>query len=152
MGSVVKFATPRTAGFPVLHCLLEFAQIHVHWVDDAIYVTWKQSKGSLGGNAEGAARCFLPGKRSWWVSKPPPRPPSLPPTLPPSLLPSIHICSLELKFRGNFCQGMCFNVFIWSDKNKKTESHIWMTVSLTLLINFQWEQFWQLCNMGDHFV
>ena len=25
-----------TPGFPVLHCLLEFAQTHVHWVDDAI--------------------------------------------------------------------------------------------------------------------
>ena len=25
-----------TPGFPVLHCPLEFAQIHVHWVDDAI--------------------------------------------------------------------------------------------------------------------
>ena len=25
-----------TAGFPVLHHLLEFAQIHVHWVGDAI--------------------------------------------------------------------------------------------------------------------
>ena len=24
-----------TPGFPVLHCLLEFAQIHVHWVSDA---------------------------------------------------------------------------------------------------------------------
>ena len=24
------------AGFPVLHCLPEFAQIHVHWVGDAI--------------------------------------------------------------------------------------------------------------------
>ena len=23
-------------GFPVLHCLLEFAQIHVHWIGDAI--------------------------------------------------------------------------------------------------------------------
>ena len=23
-------------GFPVLHCLLEFAQTHVHWVSDAI--------------------------------------------------------------------------------------------------------------------
>ena len=23
-------------GFPVLHCLTEFAQTHVHWVDDAI--------------------------------------------------------------------------------------------------------------------
>ena len=26
----------NTPGFPVLHYLLEFAQIHVHWVDDAI--------------------------------------------------------------------------------------------------------------------
>ena len=25
-----------TSGFPVLHFLLEFAQTHVHWVDDAI--------------------------------------------------------------------------------------------------------------------
>ena len=25
-----------TPGFPVLHCLLEFAHIRVHWVDDAI--------------------------------------------------------------------------------------------------------------------
>ena len=25
-----------TPGFPVLYCLLEFAQIHVHWVNDAI--------------------------------------------------------------------------------------------------------------------
>ena len=25
-----------TPGFPVLHCLPEFAQTHVHWVDDAI--------------------------------------------------------------------------------------------------------------------
>ena len=25
-----------TPGFPVLHCLLEFAQIHVHWSDDVI--------------------------------------------------------------------------------------------------------------------
>ena len=25
-----------TLGFPVLHCLLEFAQTHVHWVSDAI--------------------------------------------------------------------------------------------------------------------
>ena len=24
-------------GFPVLHCLLEFAQIHVHWVTDAVW-------------------------------------------------------------------------------------------------------------------
>ena len=26
----------RTPGFPALHCLQEFAQIHVHWVRDAI--------------------------------------------------------------------------------------------------------------------
>ena len=26
----------RTPGFPVLHCLPEFAQTHVHWVGDAI--------------------------------------------------------------------------------------------------------------------
>ena len=25
-----------TPGFPILHCLLEFAQTHVHWVGDAI--------------------------------------------------------------------------------------------------------------------
>ena len=25
-----------TAGFPVIHYLQEFAQIHVHWVGDAI--------------------------------------------------------------------------------------------------------------------
>ena len=25
-----------TPGFPVLHCLMEFAQIHVHWVKDTI--------------------------------------------------------------------------------------------------------------------
>ena len=24
------------SGFPILHCLLEFAQVHVHWVSDAI--------------------------------------------------------------------------------------------------------------------
>ena len=26
-------------GFPVLHYLLEFAQIHVHWANDSIYLT-----------------------------------------------------------------------------------------------------------------
>ena len=26
-------------GFPVLHCLLEFAQIHIHWVSDAIQLS-----------------------------------------------------------------------------------------------------------------
>ena len=36
---VQLFATPMdcsTPGFPVLHYFLEFAQTHVHWVDDAI--------------------------------------------------------------------------------------------------------------------
>ena len=28
-----------TPGFPVLHCLLEFAQINVHWVSDAIQLS-----------------------------------------------------------------------------------------------------------------
>ena len=26
-----------TPGFPVLHCLPELAQTHVHWLDDAIH-------------------------------------------------------------------------------------------------------------------
>ena len=37
--SCVTFCDPMncsTPGFPVLHHLLEFAQIHVHWVSDAI--------------------------------------------------------------------------------------------------------------------
>ena len=29
----------HTPGFPVLHCLLELAQTHVHWVDDAIQLS-----------------------------------------------------------------------------------------------------------------
>ena len=29
-----------TAGFPVLHRLLEFAQTHVHWLRDAIQPSW----------------------------------------------------------------------------------------------------------------
>ena len=32
------FATPWTPGSSVLQCLLEFVQIHVHWVGDAIYL------------------------------------------------------------------------------------------------------------------
>ena len=33
----VWFCNPMdTPGFPVLHYLLEFSQVHVHWVDDAI--------------------------------------------------------------------------------------------------------------------
>ena len=36
LSHVRLFVTPWTAGFPVLHCLPEFAQTHVHWVDDAI--------------------------------------------------------------------------------------------------------------------
>ena len=36
-----------TKGFPILHCLLEFAQIHVHWVDDAIQPSHPLSSPSL---------------------------------------------------------------------------------------------------------
>ena len=38
LSHVQFFATPKnqsTPDFPVLHCLLEFAWIHVHWVSDA---------------------------------------------------------------------------------------------------------------------
>ena len=35
--------TASTPGFPVLHYLLEFAQIHVHWVSDAIQPLHPQS-------------------------------------------------------------------------------------------------------------
>ena len=31
-----------TPGFPVLHCLLEFAQVHIHWVSDAIQPSRRQ--------------------------------------------------------------------------------------------------------------
>ena len=36
-----------TTGFPILHCLLEFVQIHVHWVDDAIQPSHPLSSPSL---------------------------------------------------------------------------------------------------------
>ena len=36
-----------TPGFPVLHCLLEFAQTHVHWVSDAIQPSHPLSTPSL---------------------------------------------------------------------------------------------------------
>ena len=36
LSHVWLFVTPWTAACRVLHCLLEFAQIHVHWVDDTI--------------------------------------------------------------------------------------------------------------------
>ena len=39
LSHVKLFVTPWTVsmlGFPVLHCLPEFGQIHVHWVGDAI--------------------------------------------------------------------------------------------------------------------
>ena len=36
LSPIQLFATPRIPGFPVLHCLPEFAQIHVHWVSYAI--------------------------------------------------------------------------------------------------------------------
>ena len=32
-----RYFHPSTSGFPVLHCLTEFAQIHVHWVCDATH-------------------------------------------------------------------------------------------------------------------
>ena len=34
------------SGFPVLHCLLEFAQIHFHWVSDAIQPSYLLSPAS----------------------------------------------------------------------------------------------------------
>ena len=40
------FATPctcSTPGFPVLHCLLEFAETNVHWVSDAIQPSYSLS-------------------------------------------------------------------------------------------------------------
>ena len=33
---IIYFMDFNTPGFPVLHCLLEFAQTHVHWVSEAI--------------------------------------------------------------------------------------------------------------------
>ena len=36
-----------TPGFPVLHCLLEFAQTHVHWVDNSIQPSHPLSPASL---------------------------------------------------------------------------------------------------------
>ena len=36
LSPIQLFATPWIPGFPVLHCLPEFAQIHVHWVSYAI--------------------------------------------------------------------------------------------------------------------
>ena len=35
-----------TPGFPVLHCLPEFAQTHVHWVGDAIQPSYPLSSSS----------------------------------------------------------------------------------------------------------
>ena len=45
------FATPwdcSPPGFPVLHHLLEFAQTHIHWVDDAIHTRPKAGKEKRG--------------------------------------------------------------------------------------------------------
>ena len=47
LSHVRLFATPWTAGFPVLHYLLEDAQTHVHWVDDAIQPLHPLSSPSL---------------------------------------------------------------------------------------------------------
>ena len=44
------FVTPctcSTPGFPVLHCLLEFAETNVHWVSDAIQPSYSLSPPSL---------------------------------------------------------------------------------------------------------
>ena len=40
LSCVWVFAAPWACipGFAVLHCLPEFAQIHVHWVSDAVYL------------------------------------------------------------------------------------------------------------------
>ena len=40
-------ASSHTPGFPVLYCLLEFAQTHVHWVGDAIQPSHPLSSPSL---------------------------------------------------------------------------------------------------------
>ena len=43
LSHVQLFVTPvdcNTPGFPVLHYLPEFAQTHVHWVDDAIWPSY----------------------------------------------------------------------------------------------------------------
>ena len=39
----MNYSTP---GFPVLHCLQEFTQTHVHWVDDAIQLSHPLSSPS----------------------------------------------------------------------------------------------------------
>ena len=36
-----------TPGFPVIHCLPEFAQTHVHWVSNAIQLSYPLSSPSL---------------------------------------------------------------------------------------------------------
>ena len=46
LSHVRLFASPWTAGFPVLHCLPEFAQIHFHWADDAIQLSHPQASPS----------------------------------------------------------------------------------------------------------
>ena len=64
-----------TPGFPVLHCLLEFAQTHVHWVFDATWPSHPLSPTSLedqlfawGGQSTGvsALASFLPKKSQGW--------------------------------------------------------------------------------------
>ena len=51
----MKYSMPNS---PVLHYLLEFAQIHVHWVSDAIY-PW-------GGQSIGASATVLPVNIQGW--------------------------------------------------------------------------------------
>ena len=55
-----------TPGFPVLHCLLGFAQTHVHWVSDAIPPSHPLSHTSPAGlnlsQHQGLLQCLLYGK------------------------------------------------------------------------------------------
>ena len=51
-----------TLGFPVLHCLLEFAQTHVHWIGDAIQPSHPLSPSSPVLNLSQRQRLFQ------WIS------------------------------------------------------------------------------------
>ena len=51
-----------TPGFSVLHCLLDFAQTHVHWVSDAIFSSCLQSFPASGSSP--MSRLFASGDQS----------------------------------------------------------------------------------------
>ena len=55
-----------TLGFPVLHYLLEFAQTHVHWVSDVIYIIHMYIWG-FPGRSDGRVclQCCRPGFDPW---------------------------------------------------------------------------------------